>query len=281
MSTAVEVTRAGNAETTLALRLVLAFAATVVAVTGFLLFVLSECTDEFFAWTIKSPLTAAFMGASYWGTIPLELGGAREKSWANARVGVPAIWAFTVVTLGVTLLHHDRFHFQDADIVPAGIAWGWLALYVLVPAGLTLAWLRQRPFLALDVRTVPLPVALRTFLAVAGAALILTGLALLLAPLRLASVWPWPLTDLTGRAVGAWVLGFGLLSVFAGHDGDSGRTRVAFPSLVAWPVLHAAAVLRFPDELDWGSSGGIVLIVAEAAFFVAGSWGLLVTRKKS
>ena len=38
---------------------------------GFLLFVLADQTDETFSWTIKPPLTAAFLGASYWAAFVL------------------------------------------------------------------------------------------------------------------------------------------------------------------------------------------------------------------
>lgn len=35
-------------------------------IAGLQLFVLSEQTSHFFAWTIDVPLTAAFLGAIYW-----------------------------------------------------------------------------------------------------------------------------------------------------------------------------------------------------------------------
>jgi hypothetical protein len=41
-----------------------------VLVTGVQLYLLTGQTERFFAWTIASPLTAAFLGAAYWASVP-------------------------------------------------------------------------------------------------------------------------------------------------------------------------------------------------------------------
>ena len=44
----------------------------------------TEQTDQFSAWTIASPITAAFIGAAYWGAgVFLTLLSARERAWAR------------------------------------------------------------------------------------------------------------------------------------------------------------------------------------------------------
>ena len=52
-------------------------------------------TDEFFAWTIASPMTAVFLGAAYWSAVGLEVAAARAEGWAGARIALPAVFAFT------------------------------------------------------------------------------------------------------------------------------------------------------------------------------------------
>ena len=55
------------------LRVVLVAAAVLALIAGYQVFVLTEHTDRDFAWTIANPLTAAFMGAGYWASLPMLL----------------------------------------------------------------------------------------------------------------------------------------------------------------------------------------------------------------
>jgi len=71
------------------LRVMFVVSCITVSVAGFQLFVLTEYTDRFFAWTIDVPLTAAFLGASYWGSFALVLIASRQHAWA--RVAVPGV----------------------------------------------------------------------------------------------------------------------------------------------------------------------------------------------
>src|SRR5207249_2175253 len=77
---------------------------------GVPLFVGTEQTDRYFAWTVLPPITAAFLGASYWASCIFELAAARQHTWARARVAVPAVLIFTTLTMVVTLAYLDRFH---------------------------------------------------------------------------------------------------------------------------------------------------------------------------
>src|SRR5437879_216563 len=94
---------------------------------GLHLSVFTEQTATYSAWTIVLPITGAFLGASYWAAVPVEVIAARQSSWANARVAVPAIWLFTVLTLVATLLHFDQFHFSSPIASAQDAAWFWLA----------------------------------------------------------------------------------------------------------------------------------------------------------
>ena len=55
-----------------------------VFIAGVPLFVLTEQTDHYFAWTTQPSLTAAAFGAFYWASCALSLLSVREREWANA-----------------------------------------------------------------------------------------------------------------------------------------------------------------------------------------------------
>jgi len=89
-------------------------------IAGVLLFVLSEDTDRFFSWTIKPPLTAAFLGASYWAACILITWAARQHLWVRARATMPPVLVIAVLLLIATLIHLDRFHMDSI------FGWFWL-----------------------------------------------------------------------------------------------------------------------------------------------------------
>jgi len=69
-------------------RIVSAFLLAFVILTGVLLFVFSTDTDDRFAWTIKVPITAAFIGACFLSTTPGLVGVFLVRAWSEARLMV-------------------------------------------------------------------------------------------------------------------------------------------------------------------------------------------------
>src|SRR3990172_7841945 len=124
---------AGVRPLTSLMRWLLYAASALVFLAGLQLTVFSEQTETYFAWTVSPPLTAAFLGAAYWAAAPVELIAARQRTWAQARVAVPAIWLFTTLTLVITLVPFDRFHFSSPVASAQIAAWFWLAIYAGVP----------------------------------------------------------------------------------------------------------------------------------------------------
>src|SRR4051812_20818448 len=85
--------------TTPGMRVILLIGSFFVLVAGIQLFVLTEYTEALFAWPIRPPLTAAFLGAFYWTAFTLAFMSARQAVWAHARVGVPGVLVFVTLTL--------------------------------------------------------------------------------------------------------------------------------------------------------------------------------------
>jgi hypothetical protein len=85
---------ASTRHTTPAMRGMLWFGGFLVFLAGIQLYFLTEDTDRWFSWTIDSPLTAAFLGAFYWTSVALASLSARQRIWANARVGLLGVQVF-------------------------------------------------------------------------------------------------------------------------------------------------------------------------------------------
>ena len=251
-----------------------------VFVTGIQLFVLSEFTDRFFAWTIMPPLTAAFLGAAYWASFPLVLLSARQTTWHRARIAVYGVLAFTTLTLVATVLHLDRFHLHSPDPLAVIAAWAWLVVYVSVPPALLVLLILQlrRPGDE-PPRALPLPPALRLLLGVQAVGLLITGIVLFLAPQT--PIWPWALTPLTGRAVGAWLVGIGLIAAHAGWENDFVRLRAAFIAYTLLGALQLVAVARYPGTVVWDGAPIFVYLVVVASFLAVGLYGLLTQRARA
>lgn len=251
-----------------------------VGVAGIQLFVLAEQTDEFFAWTINPPLTAAFLGAAYWASFPLDLICARRRTWAAARIGMPGVLLFVVITLIVTLAHHDRFHFDSGDFTARAAAWAWLAVYLGVPIAGGIAIAHQLRIPGDDPpRERPLPRPLQAAIAIEGAILFAAGVALLVSPTGAGGLWPWDLSALTGRAVGAWLLGIGVVSAHALWEADLDRDLPAFAAYAGFGALELAALLRFHSTVDWGSPAAALLAGIYVTALLTGASGIVLARR--
>jgi hypothetical protein len=248
-----------------------------VSVAGFQLFVLSEYTDRFFAWTIHVPLTAAFLGASYWGSFALVLVASRQQAWARARIAVPGVWLFTVLTLIATLIHIDLFRMDSV------FGWAWLVVYVVVPVGYGVFWVRQLRIAGGEpLRQTPLPTWLRLVLGVQAAILLIWGTALFLAPQTTAALWPWALTPLTGQAVGAWLIGIGVTAAQMCWENDLGRVYAGMAGLAVLGALQLIALARYGGAtVNWSGAGGWIYMLFILSVFGVGSYGWLEARRRA
>jgi hypothetical protein len=257
-------------------RWLLVTAAVLVLLAGFQLFVFTEQTDTHFAWTIVNPLAAAFLGAAYWASFAIEALAAKQPIWANARIAVPTVFVFTVLTLVATLLHLDKFHLGGS--VPAGtrlVTWAWIAIYVLVPLLMLVVLVRQARTPGSDPpRSVLLPGWVYAALAVQAVTLFGFGVALFAAPAQTAPLWPWQLTPLLAQATGAWLISLGVAAGHALLERDARRLRPAMVGYLLLAVLQAIALARYPDQFHWGSAAGVIYLIFLATILPTGAAGL-------
>ena len=260
------------------MRVLLVVAAGLVFLAGLQLTVFTTRTDEWFSWTIDVPMTAVFLGAAYWSSAVLEVAGARSHTWGRARLTVWTVLVFTVLTLVVTLVHLDKFHLgADQPASARLVTWGWLAIYAGVPLAMVAGLVLQSRAGADVVQAVrrPLPAALRWLLLGLGVVLLASGVALLVDPAWAAQAWSWPLTPLTGRAVGAWLVGLGWAAVHARLIDDTERVRPLGLTGAAFVVFEGVALARHGDALDWGGWQAMAYVAGLAWIAVVSAWILL------
>ena len=237
------------------------------------LYVLSAHTDACFAWTIQPPLTAAFLGAGYAAGLLLVLLGLRTHAWVDARLPVVTVAIF------------------DADAAGDGAAPGPVPLQrgrVHRPVRrLVLArHLHRRAARAGRAdRAAPAPAGRRP--APAGPDPALAGRRVhaagpdhagrrrhaYVAPSTARTLWPWPLTPLTARAVSAWLIAFGVAAVLTLIERDLSRLTPARSRTPLFGVLELVALLRYGDVGRWDSPAGIVYLVVLISVVPVGAIG--------
>jgi hypothetical protein len=236
---------------------------------GFFLFILSESTERWFAWTINPPLTAAFLGANYWAAFFLALLSAREPVWARARITYAVSIVFISLTSLATLLHLDKFNFDNAN------GWLWVIVYVTVPPLLVVLLVRQLRLPGRDpTREAVIDPWLMPIVAFQALVVLVIGAALIVAPSRAGSLWPWQLTPLTSRTVGAWLVALAVGLAVTIWEREWTRIRVSTLTFAAAPVLQFAALARFSGEVNWDAAGIWLYVGFLASILVLGVYGL-------
>ncbi len=248
------------------------------------LFVLSEKSDTYFAWTISSTLTAATLGSFYFGTMVFGYLSAREKVWAVVRGPAVGLLFFVTVSMVATLLHLDKFHLGNDDLLPKAAAWIWLAIYVLFPIALVATFVAQMKQPGTDPqRTSSLPTWYRILLLVHFAAGLTASVGLFFVPISIIPFFPWSLTPLTARALSAWLLSFGVLDLMSVRENDWTRVRVMAISYVVSAGFSLIALLRYAGQADLTSMWGVGYLLYLGVMLGCGAygWGKSMTIKAS
>jgi hypothetical protein len=258
------------------MRVLLYVAAVLVLLAGFQLFVFTDRTATYFAWTVRNPLAAAFLGGAYWASVSFEALAARQRIWANARIAVPTVLVFTVLTLAATLIHVSQFHLGSQFAIGTRIVtWTWIAIYVLVPLLLLIILAVQLTTPGGDPpRSVLLPGWVYGLLAAQAIVLLGMGVALFAAPDAAAPLWPWKLTPLLARATGAWLISLGVAAAHALVERDARRLFPASFGYVLLAVLQFIALARYPGRFEWSSASGVIYLVFLVTMLVTGGVGV-------
>jgi hypothetical protein len=233
-------------------------------------------TDRFFSWTMDVPLTAAFLGACYWTAALFTLLAARERVWARARSVVPGVLLAGTLILVATLIHFDKFAMETVR------GWVWVILYAGLPPGvlLLLALQRRQPGSSPPVLC-PIERGASAALAFAAAALLVTGAALYAFPASTAGWWPWPLTELTARMVGAWLAAVAVTLLAVRHEGDWARVTAATIYLASVAGAHLATLARYSGTVEWDALAAWLYVAFDLALLALAVYGIRMRAERA
>lgn len=230
----------------LATRVVAVVIVPFLVVAAFLLFAFPERTGELFAWAIAPPLCAYMLGSAYVGGIWFFVAVARTTRWHRVAPGFPAVVVFAGALLVATLLHLDRFS-QNISFFT------WVALYATTPFIVAVLWWLQRRSddgapEPVDARV---PRAVRGIMLAVGAASLVTGTILFVAPALVIPVWAWDLTPLTARVLGAVLSLPGVVAIGFVHDDRWSSFRILFQAQLVSLIAIVCSLIAGREALRW------------------------------
>jgi hypothetical protein len=183
---------------------------------------------------------------------------------------MPGILVAGTLILVATLVHIERFAMDTAR------GWIWVVLYAGLPPGVLVLLALQRREAGADppVRR-PIDRWAAICFAAAAAALLIAGAALFTVPATTAGWWPWPLTELTARMIGAWLAAIGVTLVAVLLEGDWTRVRAAMVYLAAVAAADLATLARYPGAVEWNDVAAWVYVAFSAALFALALHGIV------
>lgn len=221
-------------------------------------------SGRLFAWHIASPLTAMLLASAYLGGAYFFLRAARATAWHTIKAGFVPVGVFATLMGVATILHWPVFNHRHVAF------WLWALLYFTTPFLIFGVWLRNRRHdRAPGPRDRLVPRRTAQVIAVVGGLALVTGAALFLFPATTAGWWPWPLTPLTARVMGA-VFCLGAAGIGAPLDRRWGSARLPVQVALAMLVLMLVAGLRARGEFagsawTWLFAGGFGAVTAALA----------------
>jgi hypothetical protein len=220
---------------------------------GLSLYAFARRADMSFAWTIKAPITAAFIGAGYWSaTVGLAL-AAMTREWQRVRIVFVVGVALTTLMLVPTFIYLDQFHLDEGTAAQKELAWFWLVLYLSLPLILATAFARQERAGGRDEYEVDEPLLDGFRLVLVAHALGFIAVAVALWPVRADGFWPWPLPDLGAAVMAVWLAMFAVGAAWCLRERDWRRCRVVFAAFLTFLVLLLVAAAWFSDAFDGGA----------------------------
>ncbi len=237
-----------------------------------LLYLFPGSTTRLFAWTITPTMTPMMLGAAYLGGAYFFLRVLRASRWSAISTGFISVALFASLLGVATILHWDRFNHTHPAF------WVWAGLYFTAPWLVIGAWVANRATRSrTDATTDRLGTTARWAVALVGLLALGQGLFMVVLPERVIPLWPWALTPLTCRVVGA-VFCLGAAGLVTVIDARWTTLRLMVQVAVLMLVLIVVGVLRALGEFDTSRPLTWLLLIG-ALVILAGSLRLWVHQE--
>jgi hypothetical protein len=204
------------------------------------------------------------LGSAYMGGIYFFVRVVFARQWHTIKVGFLPVTAFAGLLCIATVLHWDKFTHGHISFIT------WASIYFVTPFLVFAAWWFNR---VVDSRKPEssdrlIPSPLRWLVGAAGVIEVVVGLLLFFMPAWMITIWPWTLTLLTARVVGAMMTLPGIMQISIALDPRWSSARVGMEAQAFSLVFILISAAR-----DWGSFN---LANTGTYLFVIGLSGLLV-----
>lgn len=223
-------------------------------------------TRRLFAWTINPQMTPMVLASAYLGGAYFFARVLREPRWNVVKTGFLSVALFASLLGVATIVHWDKFNHRHVAF------WLWAGLYFVTPFLVIGGWLANRRFAApAGVEERRLGGVARWIVGLIGMLALVQGIVMFLAPLRVIAIWPWTLTPLTCRVVGAiFCLGSAGIGVLVDSRWTTVKLMLQVEALMVALMLIAA--VRARGEFDtgrpvtWLLLGGFVAVLLGSAY---------------
>ena len=203
-----------------------------------ILYLFPDHTHALFAWGIQPRMSAMMLGAAYIGGAYFFVRAATNARWHWVKVGFLPVTTFATLMGIATILHWDRFNHGYISF------FAWVGLYFTTPFIVLLLWLRNRstdPGPTSHDRRVPRLV--RLVIGIVGGLTLITSIFLFLQPGFMIGTWPWQLTPLTARVLGALFALTGVGELAIALDIRWSAVRIALQSQMIGIALIGLAIV--------------------------------------
>jgi hypothetical protein len=228
------------------------------------LFPFPDQTSHHFAWDIKPSMSAMVLGSVYLGGAYFFVRVTYARRWHEIAGGFVPVATFATLMGVATILHWDRFRHGTAAF---GV---WTALYFTTPVIVVVIFLMNRRVEGSSETGLELPRPAAAFIVVGACLSTLMSAALYLFPDRLLTVWPWHLTELTARMLGAiFALGIAGFGVVRDRRWTSARilaqVAMIMLALILVSAIRAHAEFDRSRALTWLFAAGFIITLFGAA----------------
>jgi hypothetical protein len=231
-----------------------------------LLYLFPGDTGRLFAWTINSTMTSMVLASAYLGGSFFFIRVLRETRWNVVKTGFLSVALFASLLGVATIVHWDKFNHHHVAF------WLWAGLYFTTPFLVMGAWFANGRFASsAGVDELRLGGVARWIVGLIGLLALVQGVVMFLAPTQVIAIWPWMLTPLTSRVVGAiFCLGSAGIGVLVDPRWSSVKLMLQVEALMVTLMLIAAVRAHsefYSDRpVTWLMLGGFVAVLLGSAF---------------